>query len=214
MGRTRIKFCGCTSARDAELAIDCGADAVGVIFAEQSPRRVAPDVAHEIAQSVPAFVPLVGVFVDPSSAQVDEALKAGYTPQFSGNELWQTCEAFVAGPYLKVYHIAPESGPPTAAAFEAWARGYAHATWMFDTTVDGLRGGTGKTFNWDDARRIAGNRRIVISGGLTPENVGECVRRVRPYAVDVRSGIESGGVKDQAKMRAFVRAVKEADAET
>lgn len=171
------------------------------------------EVAHDIAQALPAFVPLVSVFVEPTSSQIDEALKAGYTPQFSGNELWQTCESFVAGPYLKVYHLPPESGAATSAAFEAWARGYAHATWMFDTTVDGLRGGTGRTFNWDDARRIAGQRRIVISGGLTPDNVGECVRRVRPFAVDVRSGIESDGVKDEAKMRAFVRAVKEADAE-
>ena len=94
-----------------------------------------------------------------------------------------------------------------------FARPFAHVTWMFDTAGDdGRSGGTGRTFAWELARRLAGDRRFVVSGGLTPENVGACVRAVRPYAVDVRSGVESNGMKDPGKVRAFVRAVRDADA--
>jgi phosphoribosylanthranilate isomerase len=209
---TRIKFCGCTSVQDAELAVAAGADAIGVIFAEESPRFVPMDVAREIALAVPAMVSLVGVFVDPPEPLLREGLKAGFTPQFSGNEDAASCEAFAAGPYLKAFHLPPDGGVDVA-DFEAVAAEYTHATWLFDTAVAGKRGGTGTTFDWDLAPRLANGRRFVMSGGLTPENVGDCVRRTRPFAVDVRSGIESGGVKDFDKMRAFVRAVKEADAE-
>ena len=210
--RTRIKFCGCGSIRDAELAVEAGVDAVGVIFAESSPRRVSMETAREIAAAIPPYVQLVAVFVDPTAALVDEALKSGYIPQFSGNESAGTAEAFAAGPYLKVYHI-PSDGAPSRETFDLFAHDYAHATWMFEPKVAGMDGGTGTTFRWDIARTLAGNRRIVMSGGLTPQNVGDCIRRVRPYGVDVRSGIESGDVKDAEKMRAFVNAVKEADAQ-
>ncbi|MFN2461016.1 MAG: N-(5'-phosphoribosyl)anthranilate isomerase [Candidatus Velthaea sp.] len=211
--RTRIKFCGCTSVRDASLGVDTGADAIGVIFAQSSPRRVSMETARDVAEAMPAYVQLVAVFVEPTATLVDEALKLGFVPQFSGRELWQTTEAFAAGPYVKVYHVPP-GAPPSATEFEAFARGYHRATWMFEPKVSGMDGGTGRTFAWDSARQLAGNRRIIISGGLTPDNVADCIRAVRPYGVDVRSGIESNGVKDPAKMRAFVRAVKEADAQT
>lgn len=195
------------------LAIEAGADAVGVILAERSPRRASIEQLHGIAQAIPALVSLVAVFVDPPSSLVDEALKVGAIPQFHGNEPADACEAFAAGPYLKAYHVEP-GGEVSPEEFERFARPYAHATWLFDTAhTDGLSGGTGKTFPWTAARALAGERRIVISGGLTPQNVGECVRAVRPYAVDVRSGVETNGVKDVAKVRAFVRAVREADAE-
>jgi phosphoribosylanthranilate isomerase len=210
--RTRIKFCGCRSVGDAELAVDAGVDAVGVILAPSSPRRVSMETARDIAASMPPYVQLVAVFVDPAAALVDEALKCGYIPQFSGNEPARETEAFAAGPYLKVYHV-PLGDPPSAETFEAIARDYAHATWMFETKVAGMDGGTGRTFPWDIARMLAGDRRIVMSGGLTPANVGDCIRQAQPYGVDVRSGIETGDVKDPQKMRAFVRAVKEADAQ-
>ncbi len=215
--RTRIKFCGCTSADDALLALRCGADAIGVIFAEESPRRVSMEIARDIAMHVPAFTTLVGVFVDAPSGLIDEARLSGYLPQFSGHESASEAEAFAEGPYIKTCRPSSAAGQATyadRAAFEAFARPYEHATWMFETHVPGRSGGTGQTFPWEVARALAGDRPIIISGGLTPENVGDCVRRVRPYAVDVRSGIESGGVKDPEKMRAFVRAVMEADAET
>ncbi len=198
--------------RDACAAVELGADAVGVIFAEQSPRRVTAQTAREIAAAVPAFVSLVGVFVDPPAARVREAAAAGFLPQFCGAESAAACAALVDGPYLKVFHLPPRTDAAfDAAAFERAAHDYAGATWMFDTAVAGRQGGTGRTFDWEVTRAFARARPIVISGGLTPENVGACIRSVRPFAVDVRSGIETDGVKDLQKMRAFVRAVKEAD---
>jgi len=210
--RTRIKICGCTSVEDVGLAIDAGADAVGVLLAEDSPRYVPMHVLHEIAAVVPALISLVAVFVDPPSGLVDEALKVGATPQFHGFEPAEACEVFAAGPYLKVFHLRPEH-PVTPEEFAAFARPFSHATWMFDTAgPDGRSGGSGRTFDWPIARELAAGRRFVISGGLTPGNVGECVRTARPYAVDVRSGGETNGVEDPDKVRAFVRAVREADA--
>jgi phosphoribosylanthranilate isomerase len=212
--RTRVKICGCTSAADVALAVDAGADAVGVILAERSERRVSLERFREIAASVPALVTLVAVFVDPPGSLVDEALKAGAIPQFHGNEPADACEAFAAGPYLKAYHVRP-GHTANLAAFDAFAALYEHATWLFDAAgADGLSGGTGRPFAWDIARELAGERRFVVSGGLTPDNVGACVRTVRPYAVDVRSGVETHGVKDASKIRAFVRAVRENELET
>jgi phosphoribosylanthranilate isomerase len=211
--RTRIKICGCRSAQDAALAVDAGADAVGVILAEESVNRASIERLHEIAQAIPALVSLVAVFVDQPSSLVDEALKVGAIPQFHGDEPPEVCEAFAAGPYLKAFHVRTDR-VPTRAEFEAFAKHFEHATWLFDTArADGRSGGTGTTFPWALARELAGDRRIVISGGLTPQNVGECVRAVRPYSVDVRSGVETNGRKDPAKIRAFVHAVREADLE-
>jgi phosphoribosylanthranilate isomerase len=193
------------------LAISAGADAVGVILAEASPARASIEQLHEIAQTVPAFVSLVAVFVDPPSPLVDEALKVGAIPQFHGDEPADSCEAFAAGPYLKAFHVRAEM-PPTPEEFARVAHPFTHATWLFDTArANGRSGGTGATFPWKLARELAGERRIVISGGLTPENVGACVRAVRPFAVDVRSGVETNGVKDPEKIRAFICAVREAD---
>ena len=209
--RTRVKICGCTSVADVALAVDAGADAVGVILAERSERAVSIARFREIAAGVPALVTLVAVFVDPASSLVDEALKAGAIPQFHGDESADACEAFAAGPYLKAYHVCA-GAPQTEAAFDAFARPFERATWLFDAAdAAGVSGGTGRTFAWEIARELAGSRRFVVSGGLTPVNVGDCVRESRPYAVDVRSGVETNGVKDPDKVRAFVRAVREAD---
>jgi phosphoribosylanthranilate isomerase len=211
--RTRVKICGCTSAADVALAVDAGADAVGVILAERSERRVTIERFRDIAQSVPALTTLVAVFVDPPASLVDEALHAGAIPQFHGDESAEACESVAAGPYLKAFHVEGNRAYD-AGGFAQFARPYEHATWMFDTAADARRsGGTGRTFAWEISRRLAGDRRFVVSGGLTPENVGDCVREVRPYAVDVRSGVETNGMKDPDKVRAFVRAVREADAE-
>lgn len=209
--RTRVKICGCTSAQEAALAVEAGADAVGVILAEESERRVGIERFREIAASVPALVTLVAVFVDPPAPLVDEALKAGAIPQFHGYEPADACEAFAAGPYLKAYHVRDDR-PWTREHFESFARPFEHATWLFDAAgATGRSGGTGRTFAWETARQLAGDRRFVVSGGLTPENVADCVRAVRPFAVDVRSGVETNGVKDAAKVRAFVEAVRQAE---
>jgi len=210
--RTRIKFCGCTSVADAQLAVAAGVDAIGVIFAAESPRRTDLARAREIALAVPAFVELVAVFVDPVATEIEEAVRAGFTPQFSGAEAAALIETTSAARYVKVFRIAADavSDPQV---FALRAQPYQRATWMFETEVAGRSGGTGQSFRWETARELAGERLFIVSGGLTPENVGDCVRRVRPYAVDVRSGIETAGAKDPQKMRAFVRAVKEADAQ-
>ena len=194
------------------MALACGADTIGVIFAEESPRLISMETAREIASRVPAFTTLVAVFVDAPSSLIDEARTAGYVPQFSGHESAAEVESFAEGPYIKTCRVAPDAAADPK-VFARLAAPFEHATWMFETYVPGRVGGTGVTFPWSLARTLAGDRPIIISGGLTPENVGDCVRRVRPYAVDVRSGIETGGVKDPEKMRAFVRAVMEADAE-
>jgi phosphoribosylanthranilate isomerase len=214
VSRTRVKICGCTSPADVALAVDAGADAVGVILVETSERAVGIEGFREIAAAVPPLVKLVAVFVDPPSSVVDEALKAGAIPQFHGFEPAEACEALAAGPYLKVYHVRPGHKERDPVVFAAYARPFEHATWIFDAAgASGFGGGTGRTFQWEISRKLAGERRIVVSGGLTPENVGACVRTTHPYAVDVRSGVETNGRKDPAKVRAFVRAVREADAE-
>jgi phosphoribosylanthranilate isomerase len=130
--------------------------------------------------------------------------------QFSGHETAATCERFAAGRrYVKAFHVRAEDARPVIAreALDA----YPNALWMFDSSVAGSFGGTGRAFDWSLVAALARERPLVMSGGLTPANVGACIRAVRPYAVDVRSGIETDGRKDADKMRDFVRAVREAD---
>ncbi|MDB5073014.1 MAG: phosphoribosylanthranilate isomerase [Candidatus Eremiobacteraeota bacterium] len=209
--RTRVKICGCRSVRDVRSAINAGADAVGVIMAESSPRRVSMEDFRDIARFVPALVSLVAVFVEPPASLVDEALKAGAIPQFHGNEDADWCESFAPGPYLKAYHVRDDDAV-AADAFLRFARPFEHATWLFDTArAGGGSGGTGRTFAWEKLTALGAQRAFVVSGGLTPENVGACVQAVRPYAVDVSSGVETNGVKDPRKVRAFIEAVREAD---
>jgi phosphoribosylanthranilate isomerase len=213
VSRTRVKICGCTSVADALVAVDAGADAVGVILAERSPRRVSIERLKEIAECIPALVTLVAVFIDPPAPLVDEALKVGAIPQFHGDEPPDACEAFAAGPYLKAYHVRADRDA-SETAFDAFARPFTHATWLFDTAGrDGRSGGTGLPFDWEIVPRLGNGRRIVVSGGLTPDNVEACVRIARPYAVDVRSGVETNDRKDAEKVRAFVAAVRRADRE-
>lgn len=210
--RTRIKFCGITSPSEAALAVDAGADAVGMILAP-SPRRIGLDQARSIAAAVPAFVELFAVFVNPEESDVRRLAALGARPQFHGQEPPAFCETVAAGAYLKAYHVQADSGLD-ARRVETFAESFPRATLLFDSASDGQAGGTGIAFGWEPLRGLASRRRIVVSGGLTPGNVGECIRAARPYGVDVRSGIETGGEKDVEKMHAFVRAVREADAQT
>lgn len=206
MAETWIKLCGCTTWADVEMAIDAGADAFGMIFAA-SPRRIATAAAAEIAARVPPSIVPVAVFVDPSQAEVDAVVSLFPQAwlQFSGAESAE----FVA-PYgdraIKAIHV--DVG---GARIEVRAGRFARALLLFDSRDDGLAGGTGKSFPWKHAVPIAATRRVIVAGGLRSENVAECVTSVRPFGVDVRSGIESEGRKDLRKMRAFVRAVREAD---
>ncbi len=211
-GRTRVKLCGMTSAADIALAVEAGADAVGLILAESS-RRLERERFAELVRAVPPFVASVAVLADNDPTDVAFARECGVTLQFSGRESVDFCEAAAAGNlYLKTHHLAHD-GAASRVPEPAELDRYPHALWLFDSTVPGARGGTGISFRWENVVALARVRPIVVAGGLTPENVAACVRAVRPYAVDVRSGVESDGRKDPEKMRAFVRAVRESDAQ-
>ncbi len=185
------------------MAIDAGADAFGMIFA-QSPRRIEWNAAAEIARRLPAGIAPVAVFVDPSQGEVDavRALFPGALLQFSGDEPPEFVARY-GDRAVKALHV---DAPWDEIARRA-AR-FADATLLFDTSRDGLAGGTGTTFEWEGAARLAALRRVVIAGGLTPENVAACLAATHAYGVDVRSGVETDGRKDPQKMRAFVRAAR------
>ncbi|MGH7641491.1 MAG: phosphoribosylanthranilate isomerase [Candidatus Dormibacteria bacterium] len=205
-GRTRVKICGCTSAAEVTAAVAAGADAVGLIFAP-SPRRITLEQAVAATSEVPPGVTVVGVFVDPTVAELDFALTVLPTlvPQFSGVEPPELCR-YLGVPYLKVFPVAADR-----AELESDLMEYPDALPVFETASP-QRGGSGRTFDWSLVQPIAERGAVVIGGGLTPGNVGDCVRRLRPYAVDVRSGVESQGAKDPVKLGEFLAAVRSADA--
>jgi phosphoribosylanthranilate isomerase len=207
--RTWIKFCGCRTWADVSIAIEAGADAVGLIFAP-SPRKVRWDDAREIARKIPADVEPVGVFVDPSAEEINAVrmLFPRMSVQLSGNETAEFVHRY-GDRAIKAIHVDPRHDPAVIADA---CRLYWQALILFDTRFGDLVGGTGKTFPWDRVASIGRERPVVVAGGLTPENVGECIRAVRPFGVDVRSGIETNDRKDVEKMHAFVRAEREADA--
>ncbi len=212
--RTRIKFCGMTSAAEIALATRAGADAVGVIVAPQSPRCVSDRELEALAAATPPFVARIGVVTSAAGDHPRMLREFGYTLQFSGDDSADACERAAAGrPYLKALHVSAGGAAEAADGPLEVPPGYDHALWLLDSRVGERLGGTGVAFSWPRATALARSRRVVVSGGLTPENVGACVRALRPYAVDVRSGVESDGRKDEKKMHAFVRAVREADAE-
>lgn len=210
--RTRVKVCGITCVEDARLAADAGADAVGFVFAP-SPRRVPIEAAAEAAGALPPWVSSVGVFVDEEPAAVaDIVRRAGLTDvQLHGSEspdyvraLRSICpvrviKAFRVGDAGAIQQMAPYQGICSA--------------FLLDAYVPGTAGGTGRTFDWGlaVAAKELGTP-LVLAGGLTPENVPEAVRRVRPFAVDTSSGVEAApGRKDPRRVRAFIWAVQAAD---
>ena len=164
--------------------------------------------ARAVVRSVPAFVAVVGVLVNPSPALIADVLALGCVPQFHGDESPEFCAANAHGRYVKALHF--EHGTRyTAATAEAMAGRYPDADLMFDSRAGALYGGTGTPFDWPLVEGIARHRRVIVSGGLQPGNVAAAVASVRPFGVDVRSGVERDGVKDRELMRAFVRAVRE-----
>ena len=227
----RVKICGLTNLADAMVAVESGADAVGFLFYDGSPRFVPLAAAAVIVSRLPASVTAVGVFVNPTADQVRRAVEwvGIQSVQFHGEE---TSE-FVAGLELPVRQApAPAGGfvPPHAAsqgarvatikAFRvrdasslAVLPQFPTDLWLLDSFVPGQRGGTGAPFDWLLASQASQlGKPIVLAGGLTPENVAEAVRRVQPHAVDVSSGVESSpGRKDHARVRAFLVAAKQAD---
>lgn len=202
----RVKICGITRLEDALAAVEAGADALGFMFYEPSPRHIGFGAAGEIARQLPPFVARVGVLVNPTEEWVRRAIEGGGldTLQFHGEESPEFCARF-ALKQIKAFRIRNEN------SLLACHR-YPGRAWLLDSYVPGQLGGTGATFNWELAAKAKeSNRHIILAGGLTPENVAAAVRQVRPYGVDVSSGVESRpGQKDAERMRAFVRAAKKA----
>lgn len=204
--RTRIKICGITRLEDAQAAVGHGADALGFIFWEPSPRYIAPARARPVVRSAGPFVATVGVFVNPTRDQVLRTLEEGGISmlQFHGEEAPDFCASFDR-PWLKAFKPAQE-----ADLLKLSARYSDAAGWLMDAYDEKRVGGTGETFDWNlIPQKLA--RPLVLSGGLNVDNIAAAVRRVRPYAVDVSSGVEvSKGIKDAAKIAAFVQGVRNA----
>jgi phosphoribosylanthranilate isomerase len=204
LGRTAIKFCGITNARDAALARAAGADAVGVILAP-SERRVSLSTALALAATHDrprTIVAAIGSDLSP----VADLLAAGFVLQFCSPIDAAVAKRLTGGAsYLRVMHMAAHETTPFEEQFVGGEMP------LFDVADAGRLGGSGRTFAWQRIAHCALRYPVVVAGGLNPLNVGACIRCVRPAAVDVRSGIEHCGRKSTAKMRAFVRAVREAD---
>lgn len=184
-----------------------GADAVGLVFYRPSPRYVTPERARQVVAATPAFVSTVAVFVNPTRDEVETVIRESGVAllQFHGEETPDFCSGF-SRPYIKAARIRPELDLLKYLSPHMDAR-----AWMLDAFHEDLWGGTGGAFDWGLVPRDAA-KPIILSGGLTADNVASAVRRVRPYAVDVSTGVEvSKGIKDAAKIAAFIGAVRRED---
>ncbi|TAN86035.1 MAG: phosphoribosylanthranilate isomerase [Gallionella sp.] len=203
----RVKICGITRVEDALAAAASGADALGLVFYEKSPRHVNLRQAAQLAAAIPPFVTLVGLFVNAGAEAVREVLR--HIPldilQFHGDESPEFCAQF-GKPYLKAIRVKAGVDLLQCAAHFRAAKGL-----LLDAHVEGMQGGTGTTFDWTlipEAMPLP----VILSGGLDAENVAAAIKQVRPYAVDVSSGVEaSKGIKDAAKIARFMQEVKQAD---
>jgi phosphoribosylanthranilate isomerase len=220
MQRTRIKICGITREQDLHAAVAAGADALGFVFYAQSPRCVTPEQFAALARALPPFVSGVALFVNPTVGQVHQAVDAGPIAllQFHGDETVDECAAIAATvkrPFVRAYRVKPDTS--AADLLESEAQYRAASPWftglLLDTWVDAY-GGAGKVFDWSLIPKELAPR-VVLSGGLSVQNVTGAVAQVRPFAVDISSGVEeSKGIKDARKIAAFISAVRAADAIT
>ena len=205
--RTRIKICGITRVEDALEAVRLGADAIGLVFYPPSPRHVGIDQARMIVNRMPPFVTVVGLFVEPAGSEVRRVLQEVPLDllQFHGDERASDCTGH-GRPWIKAIRMRE-----TVDLAEAEARYAEAAGLLLDTYQAGVPGGTGQTFDWGRIPRETASR-IILAGGLNPDNVEQAVRQVRPYAVDVSGGVEAAkGIKDADKMAAFIAGVKRGD---
>ena len=204
---TRIKICGITREQDLRAVANSGADAIGLVFYDKSPRHVSAQQAAELVRHAPPFVTVVGLFVNPSLDYVHQVLSKVSLAvlQFHGEESPEFCQQF-GKPYLKAIRVKAGVDLVECAARFAGAQGL-----LLDAFVEGTQGGTGESFDW---ALIPQNLSlpVIMSGGLHAGNVAAAVKQVRPYAVDVSSGVEaSKGIKDAAKVAAFIKEVKQID---
>jgi phosphoribosylanthranilate isomerase len=202
----KVKMCGITSVGDAEAAVEAGADALGLMFYPGSPRRISLATAQAIERQLPPFIIRVGVFADPAPEDVLSAMhQCGLNLlQFHGQETPEFCGQFGIMT-MKAFRIRDAQSLREIPNYQTDA-------FLLDSYVAGKAGGTGETFNWELAVEAGKfGKPIFLAGGLTPENVADAVRTVRPFGVDVSSGVEqSPGKKDPKKMRDFIAAVRSA----
>ncbi len=202
--KTQVKICGVTTVADALAAAEAGADMIGLMLYEGSPRHISHAQAAEISRALPPFVLKVGVFVNPEEALVSRAIAECQLSllQFHGTEPSEFCTQFGL---MSVKALRVKDAVSLTALEQ-----YATDAFLLDAYAPNGLGGTGEKFNWDlavEAQKFG--KPIFLAGGLTPENVADAVRQVRPFAVDVSSGVESApGMKDAAKVRAFIAAVR------
>ncbi|CAL61398.1 N-(5'-phosphoribosyl)anthranilate isomerase (PRAI) [Herminiimonas arsenicoxydans] len=216
--RTRIKICGLTRAEDMQDALAAGADAIGFVFYARSPRYIAPDAAAQLIAQLPPFVSAVGLFVNAGVEEVQAVVAQTSIAllQFHGDETVTECAAIAAAvnrPFIRAIRVKPDTSAADLLKYESDYRAASRlfAGLLLDTYVDSY-GGSGKVFDWS---LIPANiaPRVVLSGGLSAQNATDAVQRIRPYAVDVSSGVERDkGIKDVAKINAFIAAVRVADA--
>jgi phosphoribosylanthranilate isomerase len=202
--RTRIKICGITSVEDALAATRLGADAIGLVFYPPSPRYVEVEQAAEIAAALPPFVTTVALFVNADEQTIADVVSRVRIDliQFHGNECKDYC-GMHQRPYIKAVRMSDDADLDKQLNDFSQARGL-----LLDTYKAGVPGGTGEQFNWDRVPAHVADK-IILAGGLTPENVKDAVAQVHPYAVDVSGGVESvPGKKDTEKMARFIEAVR------
>jgi len=211
---TRVKICGIRDKTHALAAVEAGADFIGLVFAP-SQRQVSPQKALplvEVVRGLRSRPAVVGVFVNAAAQEVNHI--ADYCQldwvQLSGDETWQYCQELKKA-IIKVIHVS--SGQKTDEILADIETGYQllpekELVCLLDSRVGGAYGGTGQVFNWQLAREVSVRFPVMIAGGLTPANVGQLVREVQPWGVDVSTGVESNGLKDASKIRAFVKAVR------
>ncbi|MBI4006576.1 MAG: phosphoribosylanthranilate isomerase [Gammaproteobacteria bacterium] len=204
--RVRIKICGITRPEDAVAAAHLGADAIGLVFYADSPRAVTIDIARKITSVLPPFVSKVGLFVNASPEEINKILENVTLDflQFHGDENPEQCR-YYSKPYIKAVRMqnAVDLNKITDCYSDAIAL-------LLDTYVEGIRGGTGETFDWTRIPADLG-KPVILAGGLTAGNVAHAIRQVSPYAVDVSGGVESNkGIKDAGKMAEFIREVRRA----
>ncbi len=205
MNRVKIKICGLTRAEDVQAAVKAGADAIGFVFTA-SPRRISIEKAIELSAYVPGGVLCVGLFLDQDSSEIERV--TGSVPldilQFHGSETEQECNRFKL-PWLKA--VAMENAESVKQAEQGFPGA---AGLLLDSHAKGKRGGSGMSFDWSLSRTV--EKPVWLAGGLNADNVIRAIKTVRPYAVDVSSGVESEpGIKDPARLKAFVKAVRQAE---
>ena len=199
-----VKICGITSCEDAEIAVNYGASAIGMIFYEGSPRYIYPDKAEEWIAAIPSKMKKVGVFVNEKWKNIKtivEKLNLDYI-QLHGDESPEYCDKMIR-PVIKAFRIGTDFDPAVLGNFQVHA-------FLFDTFQKGKRGGTGSSFNWGLISGLNRDTPVILSGGLNPDNINEGIETVQPSAVDVNSGVESEpGIKDKVKVEKLFNTIEQ-----